>query len=135
MFAISYYTALTLYRSAFMGKKSEMGATTLKNLGNILSCINKQEWARSVEHIMDLPIFKELCDLTKKPFESIEVLPAETVPALTGPPSATDAQRGAGDAPSLREQCQEPSIAGFPPIAAATATSFEEQSVAASPVP
>ena len=84
---------------------------------------------------MDLPILQELRDLTKKPLESIEVLPAETVPALTGPPAATDAQRGAGDAPSLREECQEPSIAAVAPTAAATATLFEEPAVASSPHP
>ena len=83
MFAISYYTALTLYRSAFMGKKSDMGAATLKNLGKVLSSINNNEWARKAEQAADLQILKELRDLTKVSLESVEASLVQTSPAET----------------------------------------------------
>ena len=43
MFAIAYHTALTLYRSPFMGKQTELGQTTLKNLKIVLTSMNTHE--------------------------------------------------------------------------------------------
>ena len=77
MFAISYFTALTLYRSPFMGKQTELGQTTLKNLKNVLTSMNTHEWCRRTEHAMEIPALKEMREFTKKPLLSFSDLPEE----------------------------------------------------------
>ena len=77
MFAIAYHTALTLYRSPFMGKQTELGQTTLKNLKNVLTSMNTHEWCRRTEHAMTIPALKEMREFTKKPLSSFNDLPEE----------------------------------------------------------
>ena len=80
MFAISYYTALSLYRSAFMGKKSATGAQTLKNLVKVLSSMNSHEWCCRAEHVMEIPVLNEMREFAKKPLASYDDLPEDTLP-------------------------------------------------------
>ena len=80
MFATAYYTALTLYRSAFMGKKSDMGVKTEKNLVKVLSSMNSHEWCCRAERVMEIPALNEMRKFTKKPLASFDDLPEDKLP-------------------------------------------------------
>jgi len=108
MFSISLYTAITLYRSSFMGKKGKAGEQTLANLKKVLESINAKPTCADWENTFKLPATAEMRKFAKvplqipKPTYTTETLPPPAVPSAAHH-DAMDAHAGAAAAAQKEE--------------------------------
>ena len=121
MFARRYFTALTFYRSPFMGEQTEHGQITLENLQNVLTSMNTHEWCRRTEHAMEIAALKEMREFTKTPLSDLpeeEAVERDRSASGLVPPHAPVAEPLEGEVPGLELELMLDDILGpLPPEA------------------